>query len=481
MANSDNLIKQLTAAWVFRDKPSGASTQLASAAAAGDTTVTVDADDNFADGDPIRIGTELNFVSGTPASEVVTLARALTNAWPVDTAVVQYAAYRQGQVLSDGATWSITAPTTDVLTAMQRIAFAKLSGAKTARIGWPSPNVTPHHLVFALGMNLSRVTGSGTSSSPRVLQTDGSEFGEARNMAYVVQAETFDGSNLFIEFWGASAVLDNISLPLSRGQVVQLPYAAAPTAGGMFETTDHDFTEDLTYQAAPGKVWDALSAVGLFVDTVTTTTLNGALSAGDTSITLTSAASFADEDWVKISGTGGVQYVQVTGKSTNTFTTKQPIYRAVATGATVTKVTATPFAATGPSGVTLNFGVTSQDITDATKALPIETRIGAAALSFAVGVTDISLANIAHALGIPASEIASSARLPIKTDTLGTQGIDGAYLTGTTKDGSTTMVIVAGCDVDISNISSTWTNQGEAAELPLNLVPTSLLTLQQYA
>jgi len=480
VADSDNLIKQLDKTYIVRDTPSGASTALAVAAEAGDTTVTVDSDATFAAGDPIRIGTEFNWIDGTPASDVITLARPLTNDWPIDTAVVEQSAYDVGPALSDGVTWSLATPSTDVLTADRRIAFAKLRGASTGRIGWQSPNFTPHHFAFATGMNLTRVTGSGTSAAPTVIQTDGGEFGEARNQAYIVEAATFGGGIRGIEFWGASSVLDNLSVNLGRGAIVQLPFSAAPSAGGMFETATYDFTTVDTYAAASGKVWDALSAVGLFVDTGTTTTLNGGLTAGATALVLTSGASFANEDWVKISGAGGVQYVQLKDKSTNNFNTKQPIFRGIATGATVTLVTKTPFAAVGGGGVTLGLSVTSTDIPDATKALPIETRIGAAALSFAVGITDITLTNLARVLGIPAADIVGSDRLPLKTDSLGTQGIDGAYLEGATKDGSATMVIVAGCDVDISNIASTWTNQGDAAELPLNLVPTSLLTIQQY-
>jgi len=70
-------------------------TQLASAAAASASTITVDSDDNIADGDYIGIelddgSLEWTTVNGTPASDVVTLTTALTSAAAVDNYVFTY-------------------------------------------------------------------------------------------------------------------------------------------------------------------------------------------------------------------------------------------------------------------------------------------------------------------------------------------------------------------------------------------------------
>lgn len=483
MATSDLLIKRITNTYIGRDATGTAgATTLAAPADAGDTTIDVGAITNFADGDAIRIGSELNWVDGAPTSGQIALGRPLTQGHASGTAVVELTIYDVGPVLDSGVNWSLATPQVNVQVADRLVPFTRLKQNTQARIGWQSPAVTTHHMAFALGLALSRVAGSGTATAPYHFTTDGSEFGEATEQCYIAMAELVNGDEIAVEYWGCYGVVENLSLTLARGAVVPLPFLAQSTAGVLFEQGDlpYGFTPASTYKPTTGKVWDALSAVGLMVDTATTTSLNGAVAAGATSITLTSGASFNNDDWVKLSGANGVQYVQLTAKATDTFTTKQKIYRDLGSGITVTKVTPTPFATVGQGGVTMSLAVAGEAINDATKALPIYTRPGLATLSFGCGLTSVSLDNLALVLGVPASDIVTADRLKAFTDGIGTRIVDGMYFEGATKDGSVTRVVVNGCEVDIANFASTWTNTGQASELPFAVIATNAVTFEQY-
>jgi hypothetical protein len=484
MAAKDNLIDKLKKVWILRTKTGTfGSTTLSSAAAATDTTIDVTADTNFTAGDPIRIGTgetlEFNWVDSV-ASDVITLARPLSMAHDSGAAVVEYVAWDMGPPLADGVNWSFAGQSVDINVGTQRAVFATLAGFISRTLGWTLPSFTPRLFAFATGMGLSRVGGSGTSAAPTYVRTDGSEFGEEADQTYIAQAETVSGDDIGVEFWGASTRVDNLSVALSRGQATPVPMSAS-AANSMFTHDVYDFTTDATGAAAAGTVWDSLQSVGLFVDTGTTTTLNGALSADATALVMTSGASFANGDWIKISGANGVEYTQLKDKSTNNFNLTIPVYRAIGNGVTITLVTETPFAAVAPAGVTLGVAVASQDINSAIAASPIHTRLGAATITIACGITDVTLANLAYALGVPQSDIVSATRFLASATNLGTENIDGVYLTGITKNGAVTRVIGAGTQVDIANVASTWTNQGEAAAIPFTVKPTSYLALTQYS
>src|SRR5690606_12108505 len=101
---------------------------------------------------------------------------------------------------------------------------------------------TPALFAFATGMELTRITGSGTAASPTVLTTAGGEFGEAANQIYIAQALTVDGNPIAVEAWNASTRVENLSANLSRGQATPLPFSAS-TASFLFEEGAYEFTE----------------------------------------------------------------------------------------------------------------------------------------------------------------------------------------------------------------------------------------------
>lgn len=483
MAAKDNVLDTLLWAAIARDTSGGAADELDAAAEAGDITIAVDDDTGFTDGMPIRIGSgeeaEFNWISGSPASDVITLGRKLKKGHATGSPVVQQTAYDQGPPLQSGVVHTVSGQETPIPVATQKLPIAVLKGVPTFRINWQGPAFTPHLFAFSVGAHLTRVVGSGTAAAPTSITFDGSEFGEAGNQTYIAQGRTFGGQVRGIEFWGASTVIENLSMVLARGQQTPLPYGAAPSSAVMYETNPYPWTRDSTYSASGNKVWDALSEIGIFAREGTSTTLNGAVNAGATTIVLASGASFANGDWIEISNPAGTQYTQLKDKSTNNFDLTIPVYRGVASGVTIRKVTMVPFAATGPNGVTFGGTVTSEDLLDATKALPIATRIGAATLSFAFSVTDLTPENIARALGVAESAVADGSLAALASN-VGLANIDGVYLKGATKDGSTTLAIAAGCQNSLANFTSTWTNQGQA-ELPMSLTPTSCITLAQWS
>ncbi len=479
MSDKSTVLDKLDFAYIVRK--TATTTTLATSASATDTTIDVADDTSFSDGDAILINGELSWIDGSPTSDTITLGRPLQRAHDSGVTVTKATVYDTGAVLQEGANWSLQGTSVDIPVATARLPIATLDGSKTMSLGWTGPSISAHLFALATGIPLAKVVGSGTAATPTVLTTDGSEFGTEVDQVYIVGGTTFGGTTLAIEAWQGSTRVEGFNLPLARNQATPLPFNCS-TSTFLFETGGYTgaFTPDNTYAANGGSVWNILTEAGIFIKTATTTTLNGAVSAGATSATLTSGTSFSDDDWVLISAGGGDEITQLKNKSTNTFGLKIPAYRNWASGVTVTKLTKVLWADIDQSGATVALNTSSEDVPSALSATAVATRIGAAEMSVNFNVINQSLANIAYSLGVPQSDIVSG-RFLADGDNIGSAVIPGAWLQGSTKNGATVSMIFNGVNLDLSSIVSNWTSTGAGATLPQTWKPTSCITMTQYS
>lgn len=481
MAAKDKVIKQLSALYVVRDATGTfGSTTLSAAASKGGSALTVTAITNFAAGDTIRIGSgeemEIGVITGTPTGNTINLTEPLQFNHASGEPVVEMVAYDVGDVGDSGVTFTVSGQSVDVPVSTKRLPLVSLTGFVEASVSAVLPTVQLESIAHAVGALLTQVSGAGTPISPKQLTLNGNEFGGQANLGIIALGVTMDGSILRIELWGCDADYTGISFALSRGQAVGVPLRFVGARGAISATT-FPGTANTTIRTSKAKAWNALTEVGYFLDTATTTTVNGNVAAGATLINFTSATSFADNEWFRIGSGDTVQFFQVASKSTNAVTTKTPVKYDIATGATITKVTATSLGAPSAAGVTVAFGGTVTPLQSATFDRAIGLRLGNAQATMSFGLIEHSLANFERALGIPSGTAASN-RLPLNL--IGTGTIEGLYAKGLLAGGETAWVVAAGNSIDASNVGTQITNSGDAAALQITAKPSSYIQFFQH-
>lgn len=485
MGAKDKVLKQLQQVLLVRDQTGGAATTLGAAAAAGQKVLTVPSTTSVANGDTVRVGSgetmELGVVASFVANTSITLADNLTYDHAVGEAVVEQTAYDVGAIAEGGVTVNGAAQTTDVGVATQRLAYTTLNGYTDLTAQFALPTITPENLAIALGIAFSKITGAGTAASPYQLATDGSEFCGEQNQSLIAIGIAMDGSVLRVELWGVDADYTGLSLQLSRGQLASVPVKLVASAGGVVTTNASAYVANTAKTPAKGKVFDALSEVGLFTDG-TAGTLNANAAAAATTMSTATNLGVAAGDWVRVGAGNTVEFHRVdsvTGAGPYNIALRTPLYRAHANGEAIAKQVLVPFAAPSQDGVTLEVSGSVEMIRTAVRRLTAGLKPGAATTTLRFGVIDFLLANFARALGIPQAKIVGG-RLPLTGDTIATDTVQGAYVRGLTQDGWTCWVNVWGCAQDISNFAAQLTNTGTPA-LPIALKPASALHFIQHA
>lgn len=485
MPAKNNVIKQLSKVFLVLDNTGTfGSTTLSAAAAVGATSLTVTAITNFASGDLIRVGAgeemELAQITGAPSGNTINLVSpGLVYAHAIGEAVVEQTAFDLGDIEAGGVGISFAGESTDIQVATKRLAFTTLRGFLEASVEFSLPTFTLPNLAIAAGILQSTIRGVGTAADPTELTTDGQEFAGVANASIVAVGTKYDGTYIRAELWGVDFDYTGVNFGLTRGQLAAVPIRAVAAAGGAFFSTNYAFTPSTALVSTKAKVWDSLTEVGYFLDTATTTTVNGAVSAGATSLIMTSGTSFAEGDWVRIGSGDTAQFLWLGTKSTNTFTLRTRPFRAIASLATITKVTPTKFAGISPDGASLALGGSVESIRIAERSLSIGVRAGAATVSLNFATVDVSLANIAMALGIPAAQVANN-RLPVGV-LIGTATLEGVYAKGLLQDGTIAWVISSGNAMDVSQVATTINNSGPAATIPMTVKPSSYVQFLQHA
>lgn len=481
MAAKDKVIKQLTSLFICRDATGTfGSTTLTAANAKGTSALTVAAITNFAAGDTIRIGSgeemEIGVITGTPSGNTINLTEPLQFAHASGEPVVEMVAYDVGDVAESGVAFSVSGESVDIPVSTSRFPLASITGFVEASIAATLPTVQLEGVAHAVGALLSQISGASSALSPRQLTLNGNEFGGQANIGIVALGVTMDGSIIRLELWGCDADYTGVAFTLSRGQPVGVPMRFVGARGAISSTT-FPGTADTTLRNSKAKVWNALSEVGYFLDTVTTTTVAvGAVAADAVLINMTSATSFAVDEWVRIGSGNRAQFFQIASKVSNAVTMKQKAKYGIDLGATITKVTPTSLGAPSAAGVSVGFGGTVTPLRSSTYATAIGLRQGTAQVTLGFGLIEHSLANFERALGIP-SGTASGNRLPLNL--IGTGTIEGLYAKGLLAGGETAWVIAAGCSIDASNVETSITNSGDAAALQITAKPSSYLQFLQ--
>jgi hypothetical protein len=484
MPAKSKILNRVAAAYVVRDSTGtfGSTTVSPAALAKGATSINIASGTNFANGDVIRIGSgdemELCRVTAGGGTTTLTVANPLAFAHAIGEAVVEQTVYDLGDTDEGGVTLEATGEVIDLTAATKRLVFQSLTGYVSLSGMVQLHGLSMHNLAVALGIPFASVTGAGTAADYYQLVTDGNDFLSEQNMSFIVVGTTMDGSVVRCELWGCDMDYSSISFTLGRGKATPVPLKFVASAGGVLDANANPYTPSSTFKAGKGKVFDALSEFGIFVDTGTTNTVASGGAAGNNSVTLTNAAGFTAGLWVKFGSGETVEYHQIHSVATNTLTMKSRFLRAQAAATVATVTTPTAVAGVSPDGGTVNINGSVEPLRIATKRIQVGLRPGPATLGIQVPITDLSLANWAYALGIPQADIAS-ARVALTN--LGTAtDIVGLYLKGTMKDGTTLWMNGWGCTQVVEQFSAALAASGQPSLL-FNVRPSSALQCLNHA
>lgn len=481
MAIKSTFIRRPTLLAVFRDATGSVlSTTLATAAAPGDTTISVASGTNAAVG-PLRIndGEDIERVDvASFTGTTLTLSRPLRRAHAAGVQVQAQVCEDVGDVDGD-VTLQMSRESTDQFSAMRFLTFGKLQGNASATLAGRFLGVTPDNFALACGMPRSTVVGAGTSiAAVKTLTTDFSNVDSINNMSIAVVAMRQDGTTTVFEFWGVNADYTQVSMQLARGQNGAIPFRYAVIGALAQFDGAPAFTAAQTYRANKGKLFKEISAVGIVSETGSATTVATAQAAGSTTLPLADASGIAANDWIVLGAEETTEVHWVASKAVNTLTLRTPLLRAQAVGVRVVKAVRTPFAAVTQGGMTFSVGGSTTPIIVENRVLPIGMQAQNANASATFSVNDINLSALARALGIPQSRISSNAL--VLSEQLLSTGIQAIYLEGLTNDGSVCILTFWGCTQDLANFSLAI-GSSTAAALPYSVQPSSGVQLVQYA
>lgn len=238
------LWSHLTQVLAIRDQTSSpGNTTLSAAAAAGATSLTVNAITNFAVGEPIRVGRgeEQEYVrihgSTAPTGSTITLEAStpLRYAHAIGDPVYECVATDVGHIEDGGVTLDLNGTVEDVNSAIQRMLFGQLTGFLDIAFSFGLLGFNVENLAFALGMLESRVLGTGGPTAPRTLTVDFSRALEVNDIALQFLGATKEGKTVRIT--AMACELDpSIKFTYARGSKLAIPVKGNSTGGLLYET-----------------------------------------------------------------------------------------------------------------------------------------------------------------------------------------------------------------------------------------------------
>lgn len=238
------LWSHLTSVSVLRDQPtSPGSTTLSSAIAAGVMVLPVAAITNFAVGEPIRLGRgeETEYVrvhnSTAPSGGNITLEASTPTryAHPIGDPVVELVATDPGHIEDGGVTLDLNGSVEDVNSATQRMLLGQLTGFLDIAFNFGLLGFNVENLALALGMNETRVLGTGGATSPRTLTVDFSRALEVNDIALQFLGARKDGASVRITAM-ACEIDPSIQFTMARGSKLAIPVKGNSTGGLLYET-----------------------------------------------------------------------------------------------------------------------------------------------------------------------------------------------------------------------------------------------------
>ncbi len=480
MSAKNKLMRRLQALYVFRDKSGGASTTVALAAAAGASTFTVVSATGITAGKSLRIddGENIERVEvASVAALVVTLVKPLLRAHAAGFAVVEQTGYDLGDV-KGSINFTQATETQDVVSAMRRLVFTKLQGFQTMSAETLVYGLTPENLAVALGIPLTSVVGTGASiTSPKTLTTDFNDVDSENNVCLVFTFVQQDGSIKTREAWGCAADYTGYAIELGIGKDAAVPLKFSVFGAGVEMDGAPTFTPATTIKAGKGKVFGELTNVGLWQAGGGGTTVGTAAIAGATTLLVVDATGITTPCWIGVGADDTFETHYAASKATNTITLATPLLRAQAIGVAVQMITQLQFAAIGKDGVKFNVGGSTTPIQSGLRRLPLGMQPGLVDVSLSISLLELTLANIAYALGIPQSQIANSRLL--LSEKIGQGTILAAFVQGLLKDGTTNLLNIWGPAQDVANIATQF-GDANGSSIPWAAKPSSGIQLVQY-
>lgn len=471
---------------IHLDKASGGSTTITGAIAAGATTLNLAANPGtlFAIGDTIRIGTgnemEVNRIANL-VTLAVTLAFPTTYAHAAGDALVEMVSWDYGDIEAAGFSATVDGESQDIPVSTKRLAYTILNGYQDIGGSFALPNLSLYNFALAFGMLGTAVTGARTTANPLNFATDGNQFAADGNVGVTVVGTTMDGTVFYNELWGCDVDYTGISMALVRGQLASIPVKLLAAAGGVTGTGSPGYTVDSTRRPTSGQVLTAITEVGIFAPggTLSTTVNTSAAAAGQKTVICVAVTGASPGDLVKI-GTGDqAEWHEIDTVSSPNIVLRTPLFRTQAVGTPVVEAVRVPFAGVSQEGVKLDVSGSFDKIRVASIGNTIGIRPGNASMALSFASVEISLSQIAYALGISQSAIASN-RLPLTGAVIGRTPVDGAYVKGLCNDGSTFEIRAWACAQSITGFVMQLANAGQLAQLPISLRPTSGLQVLNY-
>ncbi len=470
---------------IHRDKASGGVTTNSNAIAAGGTTFNLTANPGtaFSIGDTIRIGTgnemEVNRIANL-VTLAVTLAFPVTYAHAAGDAVVEMVSYDFGDVEAGGFSVTVDGESQDVPVSTKRLPYTILNGYSDFGGSFALPNLAIDNFPLVFGMLPSVVTGASTVANPRGFATDGNQFAGDGNTAATIVGVLMDGTVTYTELWGIDVDYTGVSMSLVRGQLATLPVKLIASAGGVTGTGAPGYTVDSSLRPTKSKVLTSITEVGLFgAGGTLNQTVATAAAAAQKTLILTASTGAAIGDIVKV-GTGDqAEWHEIDSVSSPNIVLRTPLLRAQPVGTPVVEQSRIPFAGVSQEGVKLDVTGSFDKIRIATSSQSIGLRPGGAVMTLSFTSIEITLSQIAYALGISQAAIASN-RLPINGSNVGRTPADAAYLKGLCDDGSTFEIRAWACAQSITAFVMQLTNAGTLTSLPFSLRPTSGLQVLNY-
>ncbi len=485
-----SLIRRPTQLVLLRDAPASSTpmvTTLLEPADPGDTTIRVTSATNAALG-PIRIGAgELleRAVVTLITDDVLTLARPLRFGAAVGAPVVEQVAYDLGDVDGD-VSLSVSQESSDQLSAMRLLPLTILRGNASVGMSFRLLGTTPQNLCVALGMDYEKITGSGTVSAPTCWQSDFADVDSIEHSSLVIVSRKNDARLVLHELWSLATDFTGVSLQLARAQNGAVPVAVQGLSAFLQEDLAAGATPDFaayvvtTARGTKGNVFRELREVGIFERVGSAVTLNddgGSGEPGEVSLILSAPiAGLASGDFVVIGSEDTAEIHQVE-TAAGTIDLRTPLLRRVANGAPVQKVQKVPFFSIAQGGATLAIGGSTSPIISELRDLPIGMQPGSVQATLSFTTMDMLAANIARALGVPASAIVGNRVL--LSQLIAQRIVDGVYAEGITQDGRWMRVSAWGTSQEVQNFAIALGSQAPA-QLPFVVRPSSGLQLTTW-
>ena len=241
-----------------------------------------------------------------------------------------------------------------------------------------------------------------------------------------------------------------------------------------------------------GEYWSHLDVANIIRDETTTpgdTTVNGAASAGDTTITVVSATNFTDGDLVRIGVRDRLEINQIEGTPAVSMPLRFPLAYDHAVGEEFVEQADSPngtdLGNIADAGVRVTFSGDHNPVTAATKRLTTAYLTGHAELMAEWELLGMALENIAVAVGMPESSVAGSGTsaapytIPITADDFNTENDLSWRFVGARKDGAIVLVDLWATEMDFSALNFAL-QRGAPAPIPCRAKSTSGVRISYY-